>query len=91
MNIEIDYDKFEQDKKWDGLKGYITNTKLRKKQVINNYRNLWYIEKAFRMSKTDLRIRPVYHRLERRIQAHICIAFTKSWKGFYIKKDLVSR
>lgn len=27
------------------------------------------------MSKTDLRIRPVYHRLEHRIRAHICIAF----------------
>ena len=84
MNIEIDYDKFEQDKKWDGLKGYITNTKLRKEQVINNYRNLWHIEKAFRMSKTDLRIRPVYHRLERRIQAHICIAFT----AYCIYKEL---
>ena len=84
MNIEIDYDKFEQDKKWDGLKGYITNTKLSKKQVINNYRNLWHIEKAFRMSKTDLRIRPVYHRLERRIQAHICIAFT----AYCIYKEL---
>ena len=31
--------------------------------------------KAFRISKTDLRIRPIYHRLQRRIEAHICIAF----------------
>ena len=28
------------------------------------------------MSKTDLKIRPVYHRLARRIEAHICISFT---------------
>ena len=28
------------------------------------------------MSKTDLRIRPIYHRLKHRIEAHICIAFT---------------
>ena len=33
------------------------------------------IEKAFRISKTDLQIRPVYHRIPRRIEAHICIAF----------------
>jgi len=33
------------------------------------------IERAFRISKTDLRIRPIYHRLRRRIEAHICIAF----------------
>ena len=76
VKIEIDYDKFNDDKKWDGLKGYLTNTKLRPKQIIANYKNLWHIEKAFRMSKTDLRIRPIYHRIERRIEAHICIAFT---------------
>ncbi|MEO6329383.1 MAG: hypothetical protein ABIO55_10635, partial [Ginsengibacter sp.] len=35
----------------------------------------WKIEKAFRISKTDLRIRPIYHRLRHRIEAHICIAF----------------
>jgi len=74
--IEIDYQKFEQDSKWDGLKGYITNTKLSDDIVIENYRNLFHIELAFRMSKTDLRIRPIYHRLRHRIEAHICIAFT---------------
>jgi len=76
VSIEIGYNKVEQDKKWDGLRGYMTNTNLRKEPVIDNYRNLWHIEKAFRISKTDLRIRPIYHRLEHRIQAHICIAFT---------------
>ncbi|MEO6706772.1 MAG: IS1634 family transposase [Ginsengibacter sp.] len=76
ISIKIDYEKFNQDNAWDGLKGYITNTKISDKQVIENYKNLWYIEKAFRMSKTDLRIRPIYHRLRRRIEAHICIAFT---------------
>lgn len=76
VTFEIDYTKFEKDKCWDGLKGYITNTKLKNKEVIENYRNLWHIEKAFRMSKTDLRIRPIYHRLKHRIEAHICISFT---------------
>ncbi len=76
MMIEIDYEKFNADKCWDGLKGYITNTKLNDKQVMENYKNLWHIEKAFRMSKTDLRIRPIYHRLQSRIEAHICISFT---------------
>jgi len=74
--IEIDYQKFEQDSQWDGLKGYTTNTKLADDIVIENYRNLFHIERAFRMSKTDLRIRPIYHRLRHRIEAHICIAFT---------------
>jgi len=76
ISIKIDYEKFNQDNAWDGLKGYITNTKISDKLVIENYKNLWHIEKAFRMSKTDLRIRPIYHRLRHRIEAHICIAFT---------------
>lgn len=84
VSIEIDYAKFNNDKIWDGLKGYITNTNLKDKQVIENYKNLWYIERAFRMSKTDLRIRPIYHRLKHRIEAHICISFT----AYCIYKEL---
>lgn len=82
--IDLDYEKVAEDKKWDGLKGYITNTKLTKKQIVDHYSNLWHIEKAFRMSKTDLRIRPIYHRLRRRIEAHICISFT----AYSIYKEL---
>jgi transposase len=84
VTIEIDYGKFENDAKWDGLKGYVTNTKLKEEEVINNYGNLWHIERAFRMSKTDLRIRPIYHRLRSRIEAHICISFT----AYAIYKEL---
>ena len=84
VSIEIDYQKFDNDKTWDGLKGYNTNTKLRDKQVIESYKNLWHIEKAFRMSKTDLRIRPIYHRLRHRIEAHICISFA----AYCIYKEL---
>lgn len=84
ITIEIDYEKFNSDNCWDGLKGYLTNTKLSGKDVIENYKNLWHIEKAFRMSKTDLRIRPIYHRLRHRIEAHICISFT----AYCIYKEL---
>ena len=60
---------------WYGLKGYLTNTKLEKEKVIGHYSQLWQIEKAFRISKTDLRIRPIYHRLKNRVEAHICLCF----------------
>jgi transposase len=75
INIAVDYQKFEADAAWDGLKGYITNAKLSKEEIIENYGHLWQIEKAFRISKTDLKIRPIYHRLQRRIETHICISF----------------
>lgn len=75
ISVAIDYDKLKQDARWDGLKGYLTNAKMNKNQIIENYRHLWQIEKAFRIAKTDLKIRPIYHRLQRRIEAHICISF----------------
>ena len=75
IKISIDKEKFEADSKWDGLKGYITNSNLSKDEIIENYGHLWKIEKAFRISKHDLKIRPIYHRLQRRIEAHITINF----------------
>jgi len=62
--VSIDYQKYESDGCWDGLKGYLTNTALTQEEVIENYQQLWVIEKAFRISKTDLKIRPIYHRLK---------------------------
>lgn len=75
INVTIDREKFKEDGKWDGLKGYLTNTNLSKNEIIENYNHLWKIEKAFRVSKHELKVRPIYHRLQRRIEAHICIAF----------------
>lgn len=84
VTVKIDEDKIKQDKKWDGLKGYLTNTRLSPKSIVENYSHLWQIEKAFRISKTDLKIRPIYHQLHRRIEAHVCVAFT----AYTIYKEL---
>lgn len=82
--IEIDESKIIEDSRWDGLKGYLTNTKLAPGIIIENYRQLWHIERAFRISKTDLRIRPVRHYREKRIRAHVLIAFV----AYTIYKEL---
>lgn len=84
VEVEINEDKIKEDKKWDGLKGYVTNTRLRAKTIIENYNHLWQIEKAFRISKTDLKVRPIYHHLQNRIEAHICTAFV----AYTIYKEL---
>jgi transposase len=84
INISIDEEKFKSDQKWDGLKGYITNCSQSPSVILENYKNLWHIEKAFRMSKTDLRIRPIYHRLRKRIEAHVCLSFV----AYTIYKEL---
>lgn len=84
IKIEVDKTKITADKKWDGLKGFITNTNLSKEAVVENYGHLWQIEKAFRVAKTDLKVRPIYHYVQRRIEAHICIAFV----AYKIYKEL---
>ena len=75
VTITLDQKRIEEDKAWDGLKGYITNSRMTPEEVVSNYRQLWKIERAFRISKTDLRIRPIYHRKRNRIEAHICVSF----------------
>lgn len=85
--VEIDESKIEQAARWDGLKGYLTSTGLTPAEVIDSYGNLWRIERAFRISKTDLRIRPMYHRRRRRIEAHILVAFV----AYAIYKELERR
>ena len=76
VSISIDMDKFNKDAAWDGIKGYVTNTTLPASEIIEKYSNLWYIERAFRFNKSDLAVRPIYHRLKNRIEGHICICFT---------------
>lgn len=85
--VEIDEGKVAQAARWDGLKGYITNTNLPPAEIIQNYGHLWQIERAFRISKTDLRIRPMYHRRRRRIEAHVLVAFV----AYTIYKELERR
>lgn len=75
LKVTIDYEKFSLDQRWDGLKGYMTNTGLSPEEVIGSYSSLWRVEKAFRISKSDLKARPIFHRLEKRIRAHILICF----------------
>ena len=59
-----------------GLKAYITNmTDPTPEFVITAYHQLWHIEKSFRMSKHDLRARPIYHHKRESIQAHMTIVF----------------
>lgn len=63
--------------KLEGLKGYITNaTELTNAEIINKYFSLWRVEQSFRMSKSDLKARPIFHTLKESIEAHLLIVFT---------------
>jgi transposase len=59
-----------------GLKGYVTNLEAATAEyVMGAYHQLWQIEKSFRMSKSDLRARPIYHHKRDSIEAHLTIVF----------------
>lgn len=75
VTVSINYEKIEEDARWDGLKGYITNTGLDAKEVIKQYHGLWVVERAFRIGKSDLEMRPMFHFTPKRIEAHICVCF----------------
>ena len=75
VEVVISDEKIAEDEKWDGLKGYVTNTKLAADEVVAQYHGLWVVERAFRISKGTLEMRPMFHFTERRIEAHVCICF----------------
>ena len=62
-----------------GLKGYVTNIPanvMPPAEVLSSYHDLWQVEQSFRMSKSDLQARPMFHRQRDSIEAHLTIVFT---------------
>ena len=58
-----------------GIKGYLTNTKLDAATITARYHDLWRVEKAFRITKSDLEARPIFLKLDETIKAHLTIVF----------------
>lgn len=81
--IQVDKDsarlnetKLKEEEKYDGL--YIVKTnadQLSAVEIAIAYRDLWMIERAFRDMKSILRLRPIYHWTEKRINGHIVLCF----------------
>lgn len=65
----------EKAEKLEGVNGYITNTNLDTQMVIDRYHDLWHIENSFRITKSDLEARPIFHRLDETIKAHMVLVF----------------
>jgi len=73
--VALDEAKIASDAKWDGICGVVTNSNLSPVEILSKYNDLWNVEAAFRVTKHDLKVRPVYHWKPRRIAAHIAICF----------------
>lgn len=76
LKVTLNRDLVAKDELLEGIKGYVTNVENTPEQlVVGRYRDLWHIEKAFRMAKSDLLARPVYHYKQSSIEAHLLIVF----------------
>jgi transposase len=76
LKLIINEEKIKEDSIWDGLKGIVTNnSELTNEELIEQYSNLWQVEESFRITKHDLKIRPIYHYKPSRVKAHLAISF----------------
>jgi transposase len=81
----VNWELVESAKARAGIKGYVTNTNARAADVIAAYHRLFQIEKSFRMSKSDLKARPIFHRTRDSIEAHLTIVFAALAMSHYIQ------
>jgi len=78
----------EKTEKLLGIKGYCTNipkNTLSDEQIVSYYRELWHVEQAFRMSKTDLKARPIFHYAHDAIKAHVLLCFMALMLGKFLE------
>lgn len=71
-----------------GIKGYVTNIRpeiLSNEQVISYYHELWRVEQTFRMSKTDLKTRPIFHYTHDAIKSHVLLCFVALVIGKFLE------
>ena len=71
-----------------GLKGYVTNIPahlMDAGEVVSSYHELWHVEQSFRMSKHDLRARPVFHHTHDAIEAHLTVVMASLAVARYLQ------
>lgn len=72
----LNHKLIEKDEMLEGLKGYYTNIENMDNQlIVSRYKDLWHVEKSFRITKSDLEARPIFHHKRESIEAHIIIVF----------------
>jgi transposase len=73
---ELNQANLQKSSQLEGLKGYISNAgELSNEEIMDKYAALWQVERSFRMSKSDLKARPIFHTVREKIETHITIVF----------------
>lgn len=89
-SVMFDEELREKAERLLGIKGYVTNipeVELSNTDVISFYHRLWYVEQSFRMSKHDLAARPIFHRKDDAVRAHVLVCFVSLMMGKYLELE----
>ena len=83
--------QIDQEALFDGI--YVIRTdqpeqRIGSQAVVRAYKQLKVNERAFRTMKTPLEIRPIYHRLEERVRAHVFICMLACYVRFELERRL---
>jgi len=89
QSLEIDLERIAEEEKYDGYYALVTSElDMPNTEIIEKYRGLWKIEESFKISKSTLSTRPIYHELDNRINAHFLICFISLLIGRIIELRL---
>lgn len=85
MAINLDQGQIDKDAKWDGYYGIqFSNPKLSQNEVLEAYKGLWHIEESFRIMKSTMKVRSIFHWTPKRIKGHFMMCFI----GFLLERHL---
>lgn len=90
-SAQIDEAKIEADATFDGKYAIRTNSSLAPEEAAVVYKELWRVEQAFRNLKSDMSLRPMYHRKKSRIKGHIMLCFLALVMESYLALRLKER
>ena len=84
-NVTLNQSLIDRTKLLWGIKGYVTNIDASNQIVIARYHDLWHVEQSFRMAKSDLQSRPIFHFKQDAIKAHLLICIMALAVGKYVE------
>ncbi len=74
-NLKLDLERIEKESRFDGFKAIATTSSLPASEIIEKYTDLFEVEQSFRALKSQLKIRPVFHWTNKRIEGHVLMSF----------------
>ena len=74
---------------WQIMEVSVDQSAMSASETVERYKDLGAVEQAFRCFKTvDLKVRPIHHRLEGRVRAHVFLCMLAYYLEWHMRKAL---